>query len=187
MEYFWVFGESDSKISKLIYSLADIFALILELTLLLKGTVTLENICLGVWELSPGSANVKLCSDLVIVPSVIAAKDEVTVSSTDCCAVGLDACSGWRGNVLSANASDTACFTALEIEAERAGMLTTMRGSCGGASASPDLVASAGGVAVTSDTHARLELRVVRVGMERFLGGMTYDNIEVDKNSMKVS
>ena len=153
---------------------------------MLKGTATLENICLGSWEPSPGSANVKLCSDLVIVPSVKAAKDEVTVSSTDCCAVGLDACSGWRGIVFSANASDTACFTALEIEAERAVMLTAMRGSCGCASASRDLVASAGGVSVISDTRALLALRVVRVGMERFLGGMTYDNIEVDKISIKI-
>ena len=65
-------------------------------------------------------------------------------------------------------------------------MLTAMRGSCGCASASRDLVASAGGVSVTSDTRARLALRVVRVGMERFLGGMTYDNIEVDKISIKI-
>ena len=43
---------------ELIYSLDQIFALILELTLLLNETVMLEKICFGTSEACSGSANV---------------------------------------------------------------------------------------------------------------------------------
>ena len=49
---------------KLIYSLDHIFALILELTLLLNETATLEKNCFGACEPCPGSANVNSLTEL---------------------------------------------------------------------------------------------------------------------------
>ena len=49
---------------KLIYSLDHIFALILELTLLLNETAMLEKLCLGTCEPCPGSVTVKSLTEL---------------------------------------------------------------------------------------------------------------------------
>lgn len=54
IEYFWLFGERESKTKKSIYSWDQILAF-LELTRLLKGTATLEKIWLGACKASPGS------------------------------------------------------------------------------------------------------------------------------------
>jgi len=51
-------------VPKLMYSLDQILALILELTLLLSETATLEKICLGACEPCPGSANANSFSEL---------------------------------------------------------------------------------------------------------------------------
>ena len=90
-----MFGESESKVLKLIYSLDQILASILELTRVLKETAMLEKICFGACMPSPGSGNVKLFSVLGSVPWVIEAKEVVTTSATDCSVV--EACGGWLG------------------------------------------------------------------------------------------
>ena len=53
-EYFRLFSESASKVPKLIYSLDQIFALILELTLLLSETAMLEKTVLEPVSLALG-------------------------------------------------------------------------------------------------------------------------------------
>ena len=54
IEYFRLFGERDSEVPKLIYSLDKVFALILELILLLSATATLETIFLEPASLARG-------------------------------------------------------------------------------------------------------------------------------------
>ena len=113
IEYFLLLGERDSKVPKLIYSLDHIYALILELTLLLNKTATLEKLCLGTCEPCPGSGTVK----------------SLTASATDCSAIGAGVDWPELGCVLSANASTTACFTADEMDADSAVILTVINWS----------------------------------------------------------
>ena len=129
IEYFSLFGERDSKVPKLIYSLDLIFALILELTLLLNETATLAKICLGTCKPCPGSANVNSLTELGMVPCVIEANDAPTGYAMDCSAIG--ACGEWSelGCVLSANASTTACLTLDEMNADSAVILTVINWS----------------------------------------------------------
>ena len=114
---------------KLTYSLDHILALILGLTLLLNETATLEKFCLGACEPCPGSVTVTSLTELCWVPCVIEANDAPTASATDCSAIGAGVDWPELGCVLSANASTTACFTADEMDADSAVILTVINWS----------------------------------------------------------
>ena len=108
---------------KVIYSLEYIFALISELTLLLNENSNARKILF--WDLPcPGSANLNWLTELSRVPWVIEANDTPTASATDCSASG--AWGEWPEPVLSVNASTTACFTADEMDADNAVILTAV-------------------------------------------------------------
>ena len=108
---------------------------------------------------SPGSAKLTTFSLLGGVPWVISAKDAFTTLATDWSVVD---CVSWLGAAgrCAFIASATASCTALEIEAERAYILTAMRG-CSVEASACCCVLRPGRVSIRSVTRTRFaELRV---------------------------
>ena len=88
---------------------------------------TLEKNCFGAGKSNRGSAKVTEFSLLDGVPWVISAEDVFTILATDC---SVEDCVSWLGAAGHCVfiASATASCTALEMEAERACILTAIRG-----------------------------------------------------------
>ena len=119
--------ENERRVPKSGYSLDQILALTLELTRLLRETATLEKICFGAGESNPDSSKVTTFSLRDGVPWVISAKEVFTILATD---LSVEDCVSWLGAAghYVFIASATASCTALEMEAERACILTAIRG-----------------------------------------------------------
>ena len=114
-------GESNNGVPRWIYSLAQIFALILDLTLVVRGTETLVNWTCGLWSYGPGLTKSEIGSTAPLPYGGLVMT--LTSSSTACSTGPVGSCVTTRvGELLSSSDAkfwgEKAVFNAGVIMAE---------------------------------------------------------------------